>query len=67
MRKEATALEHDVAVGAIAAAEQSAKAGNGPKTIELLKSAGTWTLGVAEKIGLDVATAAIKSALSTNR
>jgi len=63
MKKEAIEPEQDVAVGAIAAAEQAAKSGNGPKALEFLKSAGKWALDVAEKIGVGVATAAIKSTL----
>ena len=50
-------------IGAVANAEQSAKVGNGPKTLKSLKSAGKWAPGFAEKIGVGVATAALKSAL----
>jgi len=63
MKNEATGPEQDVAIGAVAAAEQAANNGSGPKTLELLRSAGKWGLEVAEKIGVGVATAAIKSAL----
>jgi hypothetical protein len=63
MKKEATEPELDVAVGAIATAEQAAKAGNGPKALESLKSAGKWALDLSEKIGVGGATAAIKTAL----
>lgn len=63
MKKVATESDQDVAVGAVAAAEQEAKKGNGPKALEYLKSAGKWTLELAEKIGVGVATAAIKGAL----
>jgi hypothetical protein len=63
MKNEAEEPEHDVAVGAIAAAERSAKDGNGPEALEWLKSAGKWALSVAEKIGVGVATAALKAAL----
>lgn len=63
MKKEATEPEHDIAIGAIATAEQMAKTGDGPKTLATLKTAGKWALGVAEKIGVGLAVAAIKSSL----
>jgi hypothetical protein len=63
MKMKATEQEHDIAVGAVAIAEQAAKAGNGPKALESLKSAGKWALELSEKIGIGVATAAIKTAL----
>jgi hypothetical protein len=63
MKDEATEPEQDIAIGAVAAAEQAAKSGNGPKALEFLKSAGKWSLDVAQKIGIGLATAAIKSAL----
>ena len=65
MKKAATEPEHDIAIGTIAAAEQAAKTGNGPKTLELLASAGKWALSVAEKIGIGVAIAAIKNSLGS--
>ena len=63
MKKAATGPEQDIAVGAISAAEQAAKAGNGPKTLEYLKSTGKWALDLAEKIGLEIAPILIKSIL----
>ena len=63
MKKDAIEPEQDVAVGAVAAAEQAAKNGNGPKALRFLKSAGKWALDMAEKIGVGVATAAIKGAM----
>src|SRR4030095_145114 len=63
MRRDATEPGHQLAAGAVAAAEQSARQGDGPKTIEYLKSAGKWTLSIAEKVGVDVAAAVIKGAL----
>ncbi len=51
------------AVGAVAAAEQSALQRDGPKVMEYLKTAGKWALKVAEKIGASLATEALKSAL----
>jgi uncharacterized protein YjbI with pentapeptide repeats len=63
LRQEAVEPEHDVAIGAIASAEVAAKEGNGPKTFEWLGKAGKWTLDNATKIGVGVATAALKTAL----
>jgi hypothetical protein len=63
MKSEETKPEQDMAIGAVAAAQQAANNGSGPKALEYLKSAGEWALQVAEKIGVGVATAAIKSSL----
>lgn len=63
MQREAVEPEHKFATGAINAAEQCARDGNGPKMLEYLKSSGKWTLSVAEKIGVGVAAAVIKDAL----
>jgi hypothetical protein len=61
LQKSAKTAEDFSAIGAIADAEIEAKKGNGPKTLAALAKAGKWALGVAEKIGVDIATAAIKS------
>ncbi|GGE39521.1 hypothetical protein GCM10011360_28980 [Primorskyibacter flagellatus] len=63
LRSEATELEHDVAIGEIAAAQAAAASGDGPKALEHLRNAGNWALDIASKIGTGVATAAIKSGL----
>ena len=63
MRKEATEPEHDVALGAIASAEQAAKQKDGPKVMEYLATAGKWAFDVATKIGTSVAAEAIKATL----
>ena len=63
MEESASEPGHRLATGAIAAAEESARQKDGPKVIEYLKSGGKWALGVAEKIGVGVATVAIKGAL----
>jgi hypothetical protein len=55
--------EQDEAIGAVAAAEKTATKGDGPTTLGHLKTAGKWTLGVAEKIGVAVAAEAIKRAM----
>jgi hypothetical protein len=63
LKDQATAPDHDLAVGEVAAAEIAAKGGDGPKALEHLKKAGGWALGVATAIGTTVAAAAIKVAL----
>jgi len=60
---EAKEPDHDMAIGAIAAASTAAKQGNGAKALEYLKKAGTWALDVATKIGTDIAAAALKSSM----
>lgn len=62
LRRVAVEPNHDVAIGAVAEAEMAAKAGNGPKVLEWLSKAGQWVLDNAEKIGVGVATAALKTA-----
>ncbi len=49
-------------IGLVAQAEKEASSGNGPKALEILSKASKWTLGIAEKIGVGVAVAAIKTA-----
>lgn len=63
LQHSANTAEHFSEVGAIATAEIEAKKGNGPKALEALSKAGRWSLDVAEKIGVGVAIAAIKTAL----
>jgi len=63
MQSEATTAEHFAEIGAVASAEIEAEKGNGAKALEALSKAGKWSLGVAEKIGVNVATAALKSAI----
>jgi hypothetical protein len=63
MQKEATAPEHFVAVGQVAAAEMAAAKADGPTALSHLKDAGRWAFDVATKIGVGVATVALKSAL----
>jgi hypothetical protein len=64
MKGEATgAREQDNAIGAVADAEEAAARGDGPAALQYLKSAGKWTLGIAEKIGVAIATEALKKAM----
>jgi hypothetical protein len=44
----------------VAAAEEAADKGDGPAALRYLKSAGTWTLGIAKDIGVKLATEALK-------
>jgi hypothetical protein len=63
LQREATAPEHFVALGQVAAAEMAASKADGPTALSHLKDAGRWTLDIATKIGVGVATVALKSAL----
>jgi hypothetical protein len=63
MKEAASAPEQYQALAATAAAEAAAKSGDGPKALENLKNAGGWALAVAEKIGVTVASAALKESL----
>jgi len=65
MRKAAIEPEQDIATSEIARAEQSAKAGDGSKTVAYLKSAGKWALDVATKIGTSIAAEAIKKSMES--
>jgi len=60
---QATEPDHEISIGAIAAAEAAAKAGNGPKALACLKNAGTWAFDVASKIGVNIASSALKGTL----
>jgi hypothetical protein len=63
MRQEVNTPEHDIAIGQIAEAEAAAANGDGPKALEHLKKSGKWAFDVATKIGVGVATAALKTSL----
>jgi hypothetical protein len=63
MKKDPSDGDHDVEIGAVAMAEKAAKEGNEQSVLEHLKSAGTWALEIAQKIGVDVAAAAVMQAL----
>jgi len=64
LKEEAIKPEHDILIGAIASAEGFAREKNGPKALECLSKAGKWTLDIATKIGVPVATEALKKALA---
>lgn len=62
MQKIADNIKDFSEIGAIANAEIEARKGDGPKVLAALSKVGEWSLNVAEKIGVGVATAAIKTA-----
>lgn len=62
MQKSAKEAEDYAEIGTVANAEIEAQRGDGPKVLSALAKAGQWTLKVAEKIGVGVAIAAIKTA-----
>ncbi len=55
--------EHFVAIAEVAAAEQAATNGDREGTLSSLKKAGAWMWDTASKIGIGVATAAVKQQL----
>jgi len=63
LRVAAKEPDQHMSIRAVAAAEQAAKQGDGPKALDYLKKAGSWVLDVASKIGVNVASSAIKAAL----
>lgn len=65
MKTDSKLLEHDEAVGHVAAAERAAAKNDVSGVLGHLKAAGNWTLDVATKIGTTVAAEAIKRALLT--
>lgn len=63
LKKEASELDHDISIGAIASAENSARESNGPKAFEYLSKTGKWALDIATKIGVPVATEVLKKVI----
>lgn len=63
MTQDANDAEHYIAVGEIAKAEQAAKSKDTSKLTESLKTAGKWSLDVATKIGVSLASEAIKHSM----
>jgi len=60
MSQEAKESTHYTAIAEVAKAEEAAKANDSSKVAESLKAAGKWALDVATKIGVSLATEAIK-------
>lgn len=63
MKAEATDSEHYKDIGSVIEAEVAAKAKDASKVVESLKTAGKWTLDVASKIGVSLATEALKQSM----
>ena len=63
MRSDASCPEHEIAIGNISAAERAAADGDMPVALKYLKNSGKWALEVGQKVGVDVAVAAIKKSL----
>ena len=63
MRQEPESPERDIAIGNVAAAEKATTRGEAATALQYLKTAGRWSLGIAEKIGTGVAVIALKAAL----
>ncbi|MFJ9606062.1 hypothetical protein ACIRS1_06840 [Kitasatospora sp. NPDC101176] len=64
LKSEAVTLEHDTAVGAVAQAEVAARQGDESGALAHLKAAGAWALGIARRIGVEVAALAIAHAIA---
>ncbi len=63
MENQAKQPSEKFAVGAVAAAAESAEQKDGPKVMEYLKTAGKWALSVAQEIGVHLAAEALKTSL----
>lgn len=63
MRNESKTAEDDIDVARVAEAEIAARDGNLDGAMAHLKDVGKWCVDLAAKIGVDVATAALKSAI----
>lgn len=63
LKAEAATPEQDLAVAEVAAAELAARGNDGQLAFHHLKRAGSWALDTANKIGIGVATAALKAVL----
>jgi hypothetical protein len=64
LRKENSAdeVDRDSDIGAVATAEKAARAGDATTMLQHLKMVGAWVFDVATKIGVNLATAALKQA-----
>jgi hypothetical protein len=65
MKQAATGPDHDIAIGEIAAAEAAAQKGDSGTVLRHLKDAGKWAFDVATKIGVSVASEAIKKSMGS--
>ena len=65
MKSESIGARHqDTAIGAVADAEEAATKGDSSGALRYLKSAGTWALEIAEKIGVPLAIEYLRVTLS---
>ncbi|MET0527597.1 MAG: hypothetical protein ABW003_04500 [Microvirga sp.] len=53
--------EQAIEIGQIARAEKAAASGDAHEVLSALKGVGKWTLGIAEKVGVGLVIAALKS------
>ena len=65
MRKEAKEPFHDKAVVQVGEAQEAAQNHDGPRALQHLKNAGQWALDVATKVGVNLATEALKKVLAS--
>jgi hypothetical protein len=65
MRKAAEEPFHDKAVVEIGEAQEAAQNQDSPRALQHLKNVGQWALDVATKIGVNLATEALKKALGS--
>jgi hypothetical protein len=63
LKEVATEPEHQISIGNVEAAAQTAEKSQGPKTLQHLRNAGKWVLGVAEKVGVGLAVSVLKTAV----
>lgn len=67
LRQAATLPEHDISLGAVAAAERASREGDANGALAHLKTAGKWCLDIASKIGVSVASDALKTSLGLGK
>ena len=63
LRQKAQSVDDDKAIASVAEAKFEAREGNGAGVLEELAQAGTWVLGIAKDIGVNLATEALKKSL----
>lgn len=61
LKRDAKDIEHDIAIGSIAVAEQAVKDRDTSKAFQILKSSGKWVSEVAKSVGTDLVVSIIKN------
>jgi hypothetical protein len=61
-----SSIEQDEALGAVAAAEKAAKAGDGPGMLQHLMPVGKWLLSFGEKLAVPVTMELLKAAMKAS-